>query len=325
MALECHKVSQVPLSIPEPRRHRRVPGVAKHWLEPTMRASFNQMRSHNILLAAAQLPIGLALLVGSACSDATGPAPVANVITVHGADFSYDAPATIPAGMTTVQFINDGPSLHQAQIVRLDSGRTMADLKAALSAPGALPGWIVQLGGPNAVDPGMTANATLNLVSGNYALLCVVNVPDGVPHFMKGMVQPLTVTTAGAPSHMAAAPVADETVTMDNYAFKLSVPLTAGTHTFKVSNTDEQPHELELIRLAPGKTAADMLAWLQTQNGPPPRQALGGVAIISPTAGPAYFTASFTSGNYMLLCFVIDSGDGKPHFAHGMVLPITIP
>jgi hypothetical protein len=152
-----------------------------------------------------------------------------------------------------------------------------------------------------------------------------VNAVDGIPHFVKGMVQPLSVIANGAGTETAAAPVADETATMDDYAFKLSAPLTAGTHTFKVVNPDEEAHELELIRLAPGKTAADMLAWLQNQNGPPPRQALGGIAIISPSHGPAYFTADITSGNYMLLCFVFDSGDGKPHFAHGMVLAITVP
>lgn len=291
-----------------------------------MRVSFRQQFRYKIVAAVASGAIGAALLASGACSsDTAGPAPVANVITIHGADFSYDAPATIPAGLTTVNFVNDGPALHQAQIVRLDSGKTMTDLKAALNLPGNLPSWVVQLGGPNAVDPGLIGNATLDLPAGNYALLCVVNVPGGVPHFAKGMVQPLTVTAAGSRGQTTAVPAADETVTMDDYAFKLSAPLTAGTHTFKVVNPDEQPHELELIRLAPGKTAADMLAWLQTQNGPPPRQALGGVAIVSPAAGPAYFTASLTSGNYMLLCFVFDTGDGKPHFAHGMVLPITIP
>jgi hypothetical protein len=291
-----------------------------------MKVTSSRQLRYKIAATATSIAVGAVVLACGACStDSAGPAPVANVVTIHGADFSYDAPATIPAGMTTLKFVNDGPALHQAQLVRLDSGRTMADLKAALSVPGNLPGWVRQLGGPNAVDPGLTANATLNLAAGNYALLCVVNVPGGVPHFMKGMVQPLTVTAAGSPSQTAAAPVADETVTMDDYAFKLSAPLTAGTHTFKVMNSDTQPHELELIRLAPGKTAADMLAWLQAQNGPPPRQALGGVAIISPSAGAAYFTADFTSGNYMLLCFVFDTGDGRPHFAHGMVLPITIP
>ena len=289
-----------------------------------MKVAFSRSCGGKMPLRAVWLSAALLTLLGSACSDTAGPAPVANLITIHGQDFSYNAPAVIPAGMTTVNFVNDGPALHQAQIVRLDSGKTITDLKAALSQPGPLPGWVVQLGGPNAVDPGLTGNATLNLLAGNYALLCVVNVPGGVPHFMKGMVQPLTVTANGSPSQTAAAPVADETVIMDDYAFKLSAPLTAGSHTFKVVNPDAQPHELELIRLAPGKTAADMLAWLQAQNGPPPRQALGGVAIISPASGPAYFTATFTTGNYMLLCFVFDAVDGKPHFAHGMALPITI-
>lgn len=289
-----------------------------------MKVAFSKSLGGKVQLRAVWLSAALITLVGSACSDTVGLPPVANVITIQGQDFSYNAPSVIPAGMTTINFVNNGPALHQAQIVRLDSGKTITDLKAALSQPGSLPSWIVQLGGPNAVDPGLTGNATLDLPVGNYALLCVVNVPGGVPHFMKGMVQPLTVTANASPSQTAPAPVADETVIMDNYAFKLSAPLTAGSHTFKVVNTDQQPHELELIRLAPGKTAADMLAWLQAPNGPPPRQALGGVAIISPASGPAYFTATFTSGNYMLLCFVFDAVDGKPHFAHGMVLPITI-
>jgi len=97
-----------------------------------MKVSFNQPARYKIAASVASAAIGMALLVGAACSsDAAGPAPVANVITIHGADFSYDAPATIPAGMTTVNFVNDGPALHQAQIVRLDSGKTITDLKTA--------------------------------------------------------------------------------------------------------------------------------------------------------------------------------------------------
>jgi hypothetical protein len=265
------------------------------------------------------------LFLAAACSDSAGPTPIANVITIHGMDFSYDAPSTVPAGLTTVKFINDGPALHQAQIVRLDSGKTMLDLKMALGQAGPLPRWAVQLGGPSAVDAGLTANATMNLRPGSYAILCVVNVPGGIPHFVKGMLQPLTVTASGPTANTSRAPAADEIITMNDYTFKLSTPLVAGTHTFEVTNPDQQGHEVELIRLAPGKTTADMLAWLRAQTGPPPRQALGGVAIISPAAGPAYFTATLTSGNYMLLCFVPDAGDGKPHFLHGMVLAVTIP
>ncbi|GAC1647016.1 MAG: hypothetical protein NVS4B3_00390 [Gemmatimonadaceae bacterium] len=244
------------------------------------------------------------------------------VVTVHGTNFAFDAPLTIPAGMTTFKFVNDGPGLHQAQLVRLDGGKTMDDLRTALAASAPLPSWIAFVGGPNAVDPGITGNATLDLPPGNYALLCVVNVPGGVPHFMRGMFRQLTVVPA--PRTTAAAPAADVTITLDDYKFALSKPLAAGPHTFEVRNPDDQPHEVELIRLAPGKTAADMVNWLQNPQGPPPRKALGGVAIIAPAGGPMYFTATLESGEYALLCFVPDKIDGKPHFMHGMIKALTI-
>jgi len=37
-----------------------------------------------------------------------------------------------------------------------------------------------------------------------------------------------------------------------------------------------------------------------------------------------YFTADFTPGNYILMCFLPDAKDGKPHLAHGMTKQITV-
>lgn len=271
------------------------------------------------------IAVATAVLLGVSCNDTTGTGSARpQVVAVHGLDFAFDAPSTISAGTVTVNFVNDGHALHQAQLVRLDSGRTVGDLQAALGQSGPLPRWVIFVGGPNAVDPGLTGNATLVMSPGNYALLCVVNVPDGVPHYARGMIRAFTVSATGATGNTAAAPTADVVVTLDDYKFILSKPLAAGTHTFEVRNPDDQPHEIELIRLAPGKTIADMLAWLQKPNGPPPRQALGGEAIIAPAGGPVYFTAALTPGDYAFLCFVPDTGDGKPHFMHGMVLPFTI-
>lgn len=263
-----------------------------------------------------------AVLLVSSC-NAAGSAP-SSVIAVHGRDFAFDAPATIPAGKITLDFINDGLALHQAQLVRIDSGRTVADLQAALAQAGHLPGWVVYVGGPNAVDPGLTGNATLNLPAGNYALICVVSVPDGVPHYAKGMIRAITVSGTGSAATTVSVPAADVILTLNNFAFALSKPLIAGMHTFEVRNPDRQPHEVELIRLAPGKTMADMLAWLRKPIGPPPRQALGGEAIVAPSGASTYFTATLAPGQYAFLCFVPDATDGRPHFMHGMVLPFTI-
>jgi hypothetical protein len=206
-------------------------------------------------------------------------------------------------------------------IVRLDSGKTVADLEAELAKPATPPTWAVFMGGPNAPDPTRESNATLALGPGNYVMLCLVDVPGGVPHFAKGMIHPFTVSAAPAGAK-AVAPTPDMTVTLSDYAFDLSKPLTAGTHTFEVKNSASQMHEIELVRLAPGKTADQFMGWITKPAGPPPGSAVGGVAPFVGT--PIYFTADITPGNYVLICFVPDAKDGKPHFVHGMMKTITV-
>ena len=259
--------------------------------------------------------------VAMSATTAATVAPAPNVVTVHAKDFSYDAPSTIPAGMTTFRLINDGKTMHHINIVRLDSGKTLADLKHELAMPATPPSWAQFFGGPNAVGPGQEANATVNLVPGNYAMVCFVDVPGGVPHFAKGMIQPFTVV-AGQAGPTAAAPSADETITLTDYAFDLSTPLTAGKHTFAVKNMGSQPHEVELVRLAPGKTIENLLAWMTKPAGPPPASLVGGVSGFQGVEN--YFTADVTSGTYGLICFLPDVKDGKPHFMHGMTKTVTV-
>ena len=37
-----------------------------------------------------------------------------------------------------------------------------------------------------------------------------------------------------------------------------------------------------------------------------------------------YFTAELTPGDYLLICFLADAKDGKPHFMHGMTKTVTV-
>jgi len=246
--------------------------------------------------------------------------PATHTAMVHAKDFAFDAPDTIPAGWTNFHLVNDGPALHHVQLVRLDSGKTVTDLTKAMSAPGEPPHWAVFVGGPNAPDPHGESDAALNLTAGNYVMLCLVDLGDHVPHFAKGMVHPLTVAATSAP---APEPTADATVDLSDYSFALPATLAAGKHTFKIVNKGPQVHEIEIIRLAPGKTGKDMMAWMDKMQGPPPGSAIGGVSGMIPSA-TAYVTSSLDAGNYLILCFVPDSKDGKPHFAHGMMKEIKI-
>jgi hypothetical protein len=250
---------------------------------------------------------------------AAAPSAKAHVVNVTGEDFKFDAPDVIPAGLTEFRFLNKGPSLHHMAILKLTGGKTVDDLRAALANPGPPPAWVKEVGGPNAPDAGLESNATVMLEPGNYALICFVDL-GGPPHFAKGMIRPLRVVPAkGA----AARPKTDVTATLVDYGFKLSSPIRAGNRTIRVHNAGKQHHEVELVQLAPGKTLGDMMNWLGKMEGPPPGKALGGVAGMD-VGMSQYFTANFTPGNYALICFLPDSKDGKPHFAHGMAQQITV-
>jgi hypothetical protein len=97
----------------------------------------------------------------------------------------------------------------------------------------------------------------------------------------------------------------------------------AGKRTIRVHNVGTQPHEIELVQLAPGASLGDFMKWMEKMEGPPPGKALGGVAGIDPGMSQ-YFSQNFTPGEYALICFLPDAKDGKPHFAHGMVQQISV-
>lgn len=252
---------------------------------------------------------------------AAAAAAAPHVVTVTAHDYSFEAPAEVPAGPTTFRLLNSGEQIHHVQLVRLDDGKTMQDLFAAFEAGGPPPAWVHEVGGPNAPDPrGGQSNATVVLEPGSYVLLCLVDLPGGVPHVMRGMAKPLRVT---APATSAVEPRADVTMTLDDYSFALSKPLAAGTHTIRVENAAKQPHEVEIVKLAPGKTLEDLGAWMHDPQGPPPASLVGGVAAIAPGVANT-FEVELAAGEYALLCFVPDAGDGKPHLAHGMAQTFTV-
>jgi hypothetical protein len=218
----------------------------------------------------------------------------------------------------TFRIHNAGTELHHGQLVRLGQGKTLADLAAN---PGhVLPDWAIPVGGPSAPAPNGTLEATVKLSPGNYVLLCVIPSPDGKPHLMKGMAKSLTVV---APPADVAPTVANLAVTLTDYDFTFSQPLTAGKHTVRVESAPGQQHEIVVVRLVPGKSATDLVSWVEKMDGPPPGEVVGGTTGL--VAGESnIFTIDLTPGDYAVVCFVPDAKDGKPHAAHGMLKQIKI-
>lgn len=253
-------------------------------------------------------------------------APTPTTVRVMATDYALAAPDTIPAGLVTMWVVNQGKEPHQAVILRLAAGKTVADFLPAMQAmaknPASPPPWSGEMGGPNATLPGDSSNATQVLQPGNYLLACFIPSADGVPHMMKGMFRSLVVS--GSPVAAPQEPAADVVITMTDYTYALSKPVTAGAHTFRVENAGTQHHELVLVALAPGKKAHDFYAWaMGAMKGPPPLTRVAGIGGLDAGAH-ASFTATLPAGNYGMVCFVPDVKDGKPHGEHGMTFDFTV-
>ncbi len=136
--------------------------------------------------------------------------------------------------------------------MRLNDGITLQQFGAAMQSggPEAALGLVTGYGGPGTVAPGGTQAVAVNLVAGNYIMLCFVSDEDGVPHVAKGMIAPFEVAP---PPSTAVPPAASATVTMRDFTFDIPA-LTAGRQTLQVTNQGPQLHEMGLVKAGPGAT-----------------------------------------------------------------------
>ena len=271
--------------------------------------------------------LAAALVAGAATARPTTPSlgdiPELTIVT-H--DFRFDAPDSVPAGLTRVRLRNEGKEHHHAQIVRLGPGVTIPKLLEAIGkSVAALPAGTKLVGGPNVPAKGGVSEVVLTLEPGQYALICFVSGEDHVPHLAKGMTRLITVT----PQQYVVAkskprqPVEDIRMTLHDYAFELPPVITAGRHTIRVENAATQPHEAVLGKLKPGKTVADLMQWMKTRDGDMPGEEVGGTVGLS-TGEVNFVNVDLTAGEYILLCFVPDAKDGKSHLSHGMIRQFTV-
>ena len=273
----------------------------------------------------------------AAQTEAKPTAP--NVVSLTASEYSVQAPDTIPAGWTTLRLHNNGKEIHYGHIVRLDSRKTVRDLvdayAEAIRTSGPRPKWVTRFGGPGGTYPGDSSSVTQYLEPGSYVWICPVEDESGNPHFGKGEVKPFVVGAADPiVADRGAAPKADVVIRLMDFSFAVDTPLTAGRHTIRVENSGVEPHDLVLMKLAPGKTVEDIQAWLNPERArradaaknPPPFESLGtgagGIAAIAPGM-QSFFETDFTPGDYAMLCMAT-APDGRSHIEHGMIRQLTV-
>ena len=266
----------------------------------------------------------------SASGSPAAAARAAHVVNVSASEFSYRVATSgqVPAGMVELRLTNRGTVDHEAVLARLHRGVTLARFRQALKTqgPGAF-GLVDLSGGTSATAAGGTQVTWQALQGGSYVILCMVAGPDGVPHVMKGMIAGLTVTGHLPPAALAglrpAGPVAG-TITAHDMTYTLPAAI-SGHGLYRFTDTDARDtHEFGIVRLNPGVTAADVIAWVKAPAGPPPFTSAGGFGPVRPGDG-GWLRLNLAAGHYAALCFVPDDAPPfAPHAAMGMVVPFTV-
>ncbi|MGD9890558.1 MAG: hypothetical protein AB7N70_13445 [Dehalococcoidia bacterium] len=261
----------------------------------------------------------LALLLAGACGEDSTAAEIPGV-TVVARDYAFEMPEEVPAGRVRLTLRNEGPEPHHAQPARLKDGVTLEQFTAQLQqGPEAALPLLSFPGGPGPVASGTSQDVTLDLVEGQYVMLCFVESPDGAPHLAKGMMQPFRVTGTGIGDDD---PRADDEVTLRDFGFTLPESM-AGDATLKVINAGPQVHEMGVVKPAEGTTVRDVLDYFHEPQGPPPFAPAGGMQALDPNAS-GWLHLDLEPGAYMAICLIPDPGSGRPHADLGMIQEFTV-
>ena len=125
-----------------------------------------------------------------------------------------------------MHLMNEGKEMHQAMIVRLEDGKTVADFGQAMKSDGPPPPWVKFVGGPNGIVPGATTTATTRPDAGELRRDLRDPRSGRGPARGEGYGHPFEVTAATGAE--AALPAATDTVLMKDYGFE-GRPLAAGS------------------------------------------------------------------------------------------------
>ena len=277
----------------------------------------------------------VAVLLGASCG---GGAEIAEV-DITASEYSFALPGTVEGGLTRLSMTNTGAEDHHIQLLRLNDGVTQEELDetiqtalAAVETQGeaALFGIFEKAtpaGGPSIVSPGGSGATVMDLLPGEYSLICFIASPsDGIPHIAKGMVASLKV--GAAPDDRPDEPDSAATVNLNDFAFSgFPASFSPGESTIKVTNVGAEPHEMVLARLK-GISVEDLrealLAPPDPAAGPPPLEFVGGIQAVLPGT-TAWASVNLEAGDYAAICFIPSlANEGAPHFSLGMLSGFSV-
>jgi hypothetical protein len=268
-------------------------------------------------------------------------AMVALAAVAHDATFTVvagelEGPEMLRPGYHEVTLSNDGEEGFNVIWLRLHEGANRDDVIAAVEDVDRVFAGegdtveaftalleLADVYGEVTAAPGATASIGMELEPGTYLLVVSVQSDEG-PQAGAPANTYRTVDVSG--DHGAEPPDADQTVHMVDLAFALPGGIEAGEQTWRVVNSGQQLHHMVLLRLQEGMTMDDVMAWMESEEGPPPADEAGYVGVLS-TGVSNYLTLDLTPGEYLAICFMPDhlgQASGQPHFMLGLMQNSTV-
>jgi len=220
--------------------------------------------------------------------------------------------------MRHVVFENHGTKIHEGMFVKLPPGMTASDYAADVKSGALFPKGALDYSGPGLTSPGEATELWLPLDAGDYVLICW--------HHARTSVRPLKVRSTGAADDTP--PKADVIVRMSDYRFDISAAVRTGVQVIRFETPGPSMHEVDLFRLRPGKTAADVQRWYKVDDleGAAPADALGGALDSHDIRHVLWIRKTFAPGTYVLHCampMTMDAKSGDNHRSHADVGMVT--
>jgi hypothetical protein len=135
--------------------------------------------------------------------------------------------------------------------------------------------------------------------------------------------QGFEVVASSAP---AEAPEADVAVQIKEFSYDMPSDIKAGQQTWAVTNIGGQVLNMNLYKLAEGKTIADLNTFLQSGEGDPPGELVNWAGLLS-AGRTQYIAFDLAPGSYAAFSDVPDynaDGTGLKAFALGMIQGFTV-
>jgi hypothetical protein len=126
-------------------------------------------------------------------TDASAPAtttattafagPTGGPLDVTAVDYTFEVPATIPKGATSIRLVNEGKEDHELIVGRMNDGVTLEQVKAATNLKTVVPRTITL-----DAKPGQAAEMAIDVTAGNWFMACYLTTADGKSHSDLGMI-----------------------------------------------------------------------------------------------------------------------------------------